>query len=561
MTVETVHGRAAATARVEASPPRTAPRALARVPGWRSGLALAVATALLGLLYGARLAELARAWASDDNYSHGFLVPLVSLLVAWLAYREHGGPREGNLVLGLLWLMTGCLLHLGAVVVWLPPVDFFALAAILYGGAVLVGGRAWARHFVFPIGFLFFMFPLPVALTDRAAVWLQALVAKYGTYLLQLFLPAQQQGNFIQLPGQVMEVGEACSGLRQVIAFAALTLLVAHLSGRPLLFRVLLVLSGVPVAIAANLLRVLLMAFVMRQFGPAYISGAYHSAWGLFTMTLGLGLLVAINWWLNRILIDRDADLMPPTDTAPPASSAPRFARRSWAAALTCLAVTVVGQWLLLEHLRAGDLPESPRLQQPLTGFPVSLGAWLGQDSLPTTLPYHDHVPDDKLLRTYTLQQGPAAGLQCRLWMVHFQSGKDREHHPIICYKVAGYTEELRAHASLQLPGRPAPVERFAFSRKGALSYVYYWHYTFEPELPADLSLLQWIYQRRGRLLPSLTIEVFTDAQTPGQLEEIATFVQEVDDQVRAHVPPGARMGSDILPIKYTGDPRHGPLR
>src|SRR5262249_30247153 len=149
--------------------------------------------------------------------------------------RSPGNSRSGisDFPRGLAWILVGCLLRLTAEVIGLIPIDFLALAAILYGMAWLIGGRTWARGLTFPILFLFFMFPLPVFMTERAAIWLQGIVTPLATGILQLFLPAYREGYFIKLPGQELEVGEACSGLRQVVAFAALTLLVAHLSRRP----------------------------------------------------------------------------------------------------------------------------------------------------------------------------------------------------------------------------------------------------------------------------------------------------------------------------------------
>src|SRR5437870_8214500 len=149
------------------------------------------------------------------------------------------------------------------------------------------------------------MFPLPATLTERMAVCLQGIVTGLATQLLQLFLPAYREGNFIHLPDQQLEVGEACSGLRQIVAFAALTLIVAHASRRSLLYKVGLLLSCGPVAVSSNLLRVLLMAFILRHFGAHYILGACHDAWGLVTMAVGLALLLGVGWWFRRLLPER----------------------------------------------------------------------------------------------------------------------------------------------------------------------------------------------------------------------------------------------------------------
>jgi exosortase len=553
------------------------------LPGGRRSIGTRVATrswvlalagaGLLGALFGVRGVELSRTWWEDANYSHGFLVPLASGCLAWRWCRRHGLPPRGDLGPGLGWLAAGGVLHLAAVVVWLPPVDFLALAALLYGLARLAGGRTWARGLALPIAFLFFMFPLPAALTEWAAVWLQGVVSALATSLVQLVLPAHRQGFVLHLPGQQLEVGEACSGLRQVLAFAAATVLLAALSKRPLPFKAALVLSAVPVAVAANLLRVLLMVLVLRQCGPQWIGGAWHTAWGLVTVAAGVGLLLGVQAWLGRLLPEtgltaasHELTTAPGTiaadarrEPAPPSPSFCNSLPQRLAAAVACLAVTLVGQVALQAHLQAGDLGEPPGLCKALADFPRCVGAWSGQDLPPPALPW-DRPADDLLYRGYR-RQGPAAGRECRLWLLHRRDGQDRHHHPLICYKVAGYTDEPSGRATLTRPDRPGSVQRFCFTYRGEKSYVYYWHYTFEASVGTETSFFQLIHQRLARRWPSLTLEVFTHAPAPEHLREVDAWVWEVDSQIQAFLPPLARMGSAVVPIRYLGAPRYGPER
>jgi exosortase len=591
MSVESAMSGAAPAVHAEPGPSAHPPATLAGVVAASLGL-------LVLALYGERFVELYGNWKDDPNYSHGFLVPLVSAFLAYRIYQRQGAPREGNLAAGLFWVVAGGLLHLFAVLIWWPPVDFLALAMILFGAAVAAGGRAWARGFVFPIFFLFFMFPLPVVLVDRTALWLQDTVTGLATHLLGLFIPTFRDGNFIHAAGQgPVEVGEACSGLRQLVAFAALACILMHLVGRSLAYSVLLLLAAPLVAIASNLLRVLLMCLIVRYWGTPWISGAYHDLWGLLTMLIGLGLYLGLAWWLSRVFPEREAGAgnggkaLPSADDSSPGRSSspgPGLARRLGIAA-ACLALALGGQATLRAHLHNGQLTPPPELDpNTLSSVPVSLGAWTEAKHLATLPPFHnvDPVLQERLqenikqltvlppstqsyfdradLSLYRLYVRPGeAGqepLLAWLWMVHFKSGEDRNHHPAVCYRVSGKTEDPGGHADVEVPGEKVKLQRFCFTGSNARSYVYYWHYTLEPEAGPDVSALQKIYLTRVQRLPSITVEVFTNAQSQADLDKVADFCTRVHRELRELLPAHSRLGSDILNIRLveTGVPPQG---
>ena len=137
------------------------------------------------------------------------------------------------------------------------------------------------------------MVPLPVALYARIASPLQLLVSQVASAFMNATgVPVLCEGNLMTLPGGVqMFVAEACSGMRQLTGFLALTAAVAYLSTRPGWYRVILVAAAVPIAMTANMARVVLTGYIMHFVNPAYASGAYHTLEGMLMM--GFGLLAA----------------------------------------------------------------------------------------------------------------------------------------------------------------------------------------------------------------------------------------------------------------------------
>ena len=259
-------------------------------------------------------------WATDENYSHGFLVPLIALYFANEAARKGPIARIDGSRLGGGLIVGSVLGRLATVVV---PVGFagdLALVMGLAGTVSLLFGREALRRFGFSLGFLVFMIPLPVALYAQIATPLQLTVSQVAASLLNLSgIPALCEGNMITLPGDnKMFVAEACSGMRQLTGFLALTTAWAYLVARPAWYRAILIVSSIPIAMTANIIRVTLTGAITYLVDPRFASGAFHTAEGLLMMGFGLVLLYAGCWVLDRIA----AAIAPRTTPEP--SSPPR---------------------------------------------------------------------------------------------------------------------------------------------------------------------------------------------------------------------------------------------
>src|SRR5262249_5187392 len=132
-----------------------------------------------------------------------------------------------------------------------------ALIPTLFGIALLVGGPAAFRWSAPMILFLGFMIPLPYAIETALGRPLQSIATQGSTWMLQtLGLPAVSEGNVILLEHGRFAVVEACNGLSMLLTFAAMTTAMAMVVNRPLLDRLLLVLSTIPVAVFVNIVRI-----------------------------------------------------------------------------------------------------------------------------------------------------------------------------------------------------------------------------------------------------------------------------------------------------------------
>lgn len=265
--------------------------------------AIAACLALFTAVFFDDLVHFVSVWTTDENYSHGFLVPLISLYFASRAARGGPAPIEGGMIMGSFLLIAAILLRLITIPLPIPFLGDVGFLLGMTGGFTLIWGRAALARYWFAIGFLGFMIPLPIALYSRIASPLQLLASQAASAVMNATgVPVLCEGNHMTLPGGVqLFVAEACSGMRQLTGFLALTTAMAYLVARPPWQRLLLTASALPIALSANIARVVLTGYIMHFFSARYASGAFHTLEGLLMMGFGLASLSAFCWLLDQI--------------------------------------------------------------------------------------------------------------------------------------------------------------------------------------------------------------------------------------------------------------------
>lgn len=267
-------------------------------------MAIAVFWALRPILLG-----LADRWETDPRYSHGFLVPLFSLWLLWARRERLSGLELSPSNWGLLALAVGAGVQLLGGYFMMDPVSAVALIPYLAGTVLLLGGFPLLKWSWIPIAFLAFMIPPPWRLESVMDSALQSLATQASTFTLQcLGMMAAAQGNVIQLSETQLGVAEACSGLSMLITLIALATAVAIVIERPLGDRVVLVLSSIPVALIANVARIVLTAVLQETMGGEESISFHHDLAGWVMIPFALLL-----YWLELQVL---AKLAPEEDQA-----------------------------------------------------------------------------------------------------------------------------------------------------------------------------------------------------------------------------------------------------
>jgi len=261
------------------------------------------------------LAAMADRWSSDPRYAHGYLVPIFSLALLWMRRARLDGVKPSKSTWGLAFVGLGAAVQLVGGYFRIGTIEGLALLPYLGGLALLLGGwriLEWAWP---SIGFLAFMIPLPWRVENALGPPLQFIATTASTYLLQtLGLMAFAEGYVIHLNEARIGVVEACSGLSMLITFVALSTAAALIVKRPLLDKIVLVASSIPVALLANIARITVTGILHDRVGGHAASTFYHDLAGWLMIPFALILYWFEIWILSRLLIETKYEAPLPFD-------------------------------------------------------------------------------------------------------------------------------------------------------------------------------------------------------------------------------------------------------
>jgi exosortase len=272
------------------------PSVPARTSWSRVGLPALLLAAVLGALYWTILRDLGHQWWNDENYQHGFLVPLFGLFLVW---RERHALRRLDplgtwrglpvLVAGLGMLLIG---DIGAENFLMRS----SLIVVVTGLILLHLGEKILRVVLFPLAYLIFMVPLPAILFYAVTFPLQNLAAQQAAWTLDLLgVPVLLDGNIIHLSQISLGVTEACSGIRSLISLLAGAVAWAYLMLPRGWTTVLFVLTAVPITIFANAARVVATGLIGQWFGVEYASGFFHEFAGWVVYLFAFACLMGVH--------------------------------------------------------------------------------------------------------------------------------------------------------------------------------------------------------------------------------------------------------------------------
>jgi len=291
---------------------------------WRP---LAISTALV-FVYAFVLVKLGHDWWTDENYSHGLLIPFIIVYIVWTQRerftREVTRPSTllgfGLILLALLALFAGTA---GAELF----IQRISLVLMLTGIVIYFWGYRLLRLLLVPLGLLMLAIPIPAIVFNKVAIPLQLFASRCAVWSMSLFdIPVLRQGNVIELlplgarETKKLEVVEACSGIRSLMTLVTLAVVFAYfthprseeptdgqkrggmewLKSFGVWRSAIIVVSAVPIAILTNALRVSGTGVLAHYYGTEVADGFFHSFSGWVIYIVAFLLLFAVGWLLDR---------------------------------------------------------------------------------------------------------------------------------------------------------------------------------------------------------------------------------------------------------------------
>jgi exosortase D (VPLPA-CTERM-specific) len=444
---------------------------------------LAVVIAVLGYLYTDSLRFLVRAWLEDDNYNHGPFIPLVSLYLVWLRWRQLRTVERRGAWWGLPIITAGLVIYVIGQFAAMHAAVHASLWMVLVGFVTCVVGTAGVALLAFPLFYLLAAIPLPEFLHYELSSRLQLLSSALGVGCLQLIgVVAYREGNVIDLGPMQLQVVEACSGIRYLFPLTALTLLCAYLYRESLWKRALLFLSSIPISVLLNGFRIGAIGMLVETYGLSAAEGFSHFFEGWVFFVASLGLLCAEMWVLARVgsaASRRPFDVLigPPSIELGRSAAMPAVRPEE---GLASQAPLVAGGVMLVVAMLAAPTVAPREFPSParhsLLEFPLQLGQWRGTSSA-MERQYLDALQlDDYVLADYTATEKAPVNL----YVAYFQSPKKgrSSHSPRQCIPGGGWEitsfEPLRLHEVSGGAGA-LDVNRVVIEKDQHKQIVYYW--------------------------------------------------------------------------------------
>ncbi|MFL6373371.1 MAG: exosortase C-terminal domain/associated protein EpsI [Pyrinomonadaceae bacterium] len=517
-------------------------------------VAIPVAAAV-AFLYAPVLVKLCRDWWSDENYSHGLLVPFVIAFIVWNE-REllSASLTKGKLTFAWVGVIFALFLLLAGTLGAELFTQRISLVVMLAAVIVYFFGMRVLKLLAVPFALLLLAIPIPQIVFNRIALPLQGYASQMAVWGIRLFeVPTVRKGNVIDiLPnGGIqpisLEVVEACSGIRSLMTLVTIALVLgyftrsrdgrgfANLDRNDLVRTILLMILAVPIAVLTNAARVTATGIMTYEYGKQATEPTVHDASGWVVYVVALALLIGVNFGLKAILNRRDAETPREEEAISDSQFSFEHSAFSTPSAWPLIAVLVVAglgvNWLAN---RAEAVPE----RKPLAMLSTQLGEWRQRGS---DIRFDPGVEDVLRATDYTMREYAAAdGRVANIYVGYYSTQRTGAtyHSPQNCLPGAGWVMSESEVVTITTPAGGTITANSYLLENGVYREV----------------MLYW-YEGRGRTEASeyrdklhTILDSVSRRRTDGAMVRVMTDVGDNEQTARAAAADLAAQLEDQLP-------------
>ncbi len=475
----------------------------------QSWIWLLVALALMTAAFWSGIAELVSRWDKQEEYSHGYMLPFISLYFIWQKKNAIIQTKFSPSWWGLVCILVALGVFVVGEVSALFVLTQYALIVVLLGLALAVMGWPAAKPILVPILLLVFAIPLPYFLEVSLSANLQLLSSKLGvTFIRWCQIPVYLEGNVIDLGVFKLQVVEACSGLRYLFPLLSLGVISAYLFDAAFWKRMLLVISTIPITILMNSFRIGMIGVLVDNWGIEMAEGFLHDFEGWIVFMACFSVLFLEMALLSRIGSDKQPlfEVFGLTSPEPIDVQGKTITQRSLSYPLIATVAALLFSVIIVNSIdkRTEIIPQ--RAMFP--AFPSQIAHWHGEQSKMEESVSEYLGLTDYILANYKNEKSQIVNF----YAAYYESQRKgvSPHSPRVCIPGGGWqiADIYRAEIGA------LPINRIVIKKGDNTQLVYYW------------------FQQRGRQFANeylMKWYLFKDAlflnRTDGALVRITTVV------------------------------------
>ena len=467
-----------------------------------------IALLLAVLAYWNGLAEAVFRWNTQEEYSHGFLIPFVSLYILWEKKAQIKAAMGPPLWSGLAVILIAIAIFIVGEISALFLLIQYSFVMVLLGLSMVTIGKA-TKYTVAPILLLLFAIPLPYVIEVLLTAKLQLISSWLGVEFIRLFqIPVYLEGNVIDLGVYQLQVVEACSGLRYLFPLMSLGFIAAYFYQASFWKRAIVFLATIPVTILMNSFRIGAIGVMVDNWGISMAEGFLHDfeGWIIF---MACAVILFLIVWIMEKLTNRNGSLAAVfgvVEVVEP-QNADKYEVNNATNKPLLLAIIMFISVLVMTQVIEKRVENIPG-HVSFVNFPLKLNNWQGQ---------HDTLDKDVVTKLgmtdYLLANYRSGGQPAVNFYVAYYASQRKgisPHSPRVCIPGGGW--EIASFERIVV--EDYPVNRTVIKKGEQTQLVYYW------------------FQERGRIIANeyikkwyLFIDALLENRTDGSLVRVVTSV------------------------------------